>query len=219
MNFPGETLKKISHRLYIRSPHIGGKISHRSTVIGWTEILINDNLFWSHPFYAKKDSWHDCVYFRWHGIEKAIATRTIMIIYLWEYEILHHIDQYPDTLPDDTHQRIIPHLNQDKWVVLLVSESSKFNTTELTAAHFDSKILKHVKLYDDKVIWIIQLSTLVGPYVVVYKKDCVIIIMKTNHKMTELYILWIQWENWGDAFITLKYKNQTRDRFQNSVSN
>ena len=123
LNFLREILKQIGHRLYIRSPHISGKISPRSTVNGFTEVLIHGNLFKSHPCYTKKGSWYDWAYFRWYGFEEPIAARILIIIDIIECEILNHMDQDPDTLPDDAHLRIIPHLTQEKWVVLLAAES------------------------------------------------------------------------------------------------
>ena len=58
-----------------------------------------------------------------NGFEEPIAARIMMIIGLSECEILHHMNKYLDTLPDDAHLRIIPHLTQEKWVVLLAAES------------------------------------------------------------------------------------------------
>ena len=39
LNFPNEILKKIVHRLYIGSAHIGGKVTHNSVVRGYTDII------------------------------------------------------------------------------------------------------------------------------------------------------------------------------------
>ena len=91
-------MKQITHRLYIGTPCIGDKIYYRSTVNGLTEILIDSNLFRSHLCFTKKGSWYDWAYFRSHGFAELITVRIIMIIDLSECEILHHMDQDPDTL-------------------------------------------------------------------------------------------------------------------------
>ena len=42
---------------------------------------------------------------------------------------------------------------------------------EITDSHFQSDIADRVKLQDDKYMWMVPLSTLVGPCFVVYNKD------------------------------------------------
>ena len=54
LNFPNAILKKITHRLYIGSAHIGGKVSPNSVVRGYTEIIKDGILYRSQPCHTKK---------------------------------------------------------------------------------------------------------------------------------------------------------------------
>ena len=190
MNYPREILLKIASRLYIGSPHIGGKISHDSVVKGYTEIEKGGNLYRSHPCFHKRGCWYDWAYFQWHGFDKPIAARIMMIIDLSECDIIHNMDQDPDTIPDDAEQLIIPHLTNKKWVIFLAAESPQAEQHQLTDAHFDSKILTRIRLHDDDDTWMVLLSTLVGPCFVVYNKDYTKTTIDKIHRMIEQLILW-----------------------------
>ena len=93
------------------------------------------------------------------------------IIDLSECDIIHNMDQDPDTIPDDTDQQVIPHLTKEKLVIVLAAESPQAEQHELTDAHFDSKILTRIRLHDDKDTWTVPLSTLTGPCFAVYNKN------------------------------------------------
>ena len=201
LNFPNEILKKIAHRLYIGSAHIGGKVTPNSVVRGYTEIIKDGILYRSHPCYTKKGCWYDWAYFNWEGFDTPIAARIIMILDLSECNIVHHMDQDPDTIPEDATARIIPHLTKEKWVILLASQSPEENANELSNAHFDSKILTRIKLHNDNDVWIVPLSTLVGPCFVVYNKDyCDTNNINANQAELTAYII-KPMKKWGDEFL------------------
>ena len=63
LNYPREILLNIASRLYIGSPHIGGKISHDSVVNGYTEIKKGGNFYRPHPCFHKKGCCYNWAYF------------------------------------------------------------------------------------------------------------------------------------------------------------
>ena len=201
LNFPNEILKKVATRLYIGSAHIGGKVSPNSVVNGYTEIVQDGHLYRSHPCYAKKGCWYDWAYFNWDGFEKPIAARIMMIIDLSECDIVHTMDQDPDTIPLDAADRIIHHLTNEKWVILLASESPEVQSDQFPNTYFDSPILKRIKLHNDNDLWIVPLNTIVSPCFVVYNKnygDPVNI--HGNERDRTAYII-EPMKKWGDAFL------------------
>ena len=105
-NFPNDILKKVCKRLYIGSSHLGGKVSHDSVVEGYTEIKINGTLIRSHPCYANKGSWYDWAYFDWEEFDTPIVAKIMMIIDLSNCDIVHDMDQDPDTIIDDAPDQI-----------------------------------------------------------------------------------------------------------------
>jgi len=143
----------------------------RSIVNGYTEVVINGNTFRAHPCYCKKGCWYDWAYFKWQGFESPIPARIIMIIDLTECDITYDMDQDPDTIPDDANERVITHLTNEKWVIVLAAESPHADAHHITDSHFDSVITKRLKLHSDNDIWMVPLTTLVGPCFVVYNKN------------------------------------------------
>ena len=95
----------------------------------------------------------------------------MMIIDLSNYDIVHDMDQDLDTITDDTPDIIIPPLTKEKWVVILAAETDGVDANLLSDGHFDSNIIKRVKLHTDNDAWIVPLSTLVGPFSVYINKD------------------------------------------------
>ena len=57
------------------------------------------------------------------------------------------------------------------WVVLLAADIPEANNHDITDSHIQSAIATRVKLHDDKNIWMVPLSTLVGPFSVAYNKN------------------------------------------------
>lgn len=97
-----------------------------------------------------------------------IAARIMMIIDLTHSDIIYDMAQDLDTLPNNCNQISIHHLIKEKWISPLAAES--LEVEGLTNVHFDSKILKRIKLHHDNDIWMTSLSTRVGPYCLVYNK-------------------------------------------------
>ena len=95
----------------------------------------------------------------------------MMIIDLGDCEI----ETQPDIDPDLVHtlNYIVPltHLTREKLVVLLAADAPEVNTSEITDSHFQSVIAKRVKLHDNKDMWVVPLSTILGPCFVEYNKN------------------------------------------------
>ena len=53
-------------------------------------------------------------------------------------------------------------------MVILATEGSETRRDQLTNSHFQSKLLKRVKLHSDNNIFIVPLSSLCAPFFVVY---------------------------------------------------
>lgn len=124
-----------------------------------------------------------------------------MIIDLSECDIVHTMDQDPDTIPLDAADRIIHHLTNEKWVILLASESPEVQSDQFPNTYFDSPILKRIKLHNDNDLWIVPLNTIVSPCFVVYNKnygDPVNI--HGNERDRTAYII-EPMKKWGDAFL------------------
>jgi len=73
-----------------------------------------------------------------------------MIIDLSDCDITYEMDQDPDTIPDDANERVITHLTNEKWAIVLAAESPAAGAHHLTDYHFDSCITKRVKLHSEK---------------------------------------------------------------------
>ena len=63
---------------------------------------------------------------------------------------------------------------------MLVAESPQAEQHQLTDSYFDAEILTRIKLYNDRVTWMVPLRTLVGPCFKFYNKDYT---NSTNDKM------------------------------------
>ena len=85
------------------------------------------------------------------------------IIDLSHCEIIHEMDQNPDTIHDKTSDMVIPHLAKEISVVVLVAGGSASRRDELTNSYFQFKLLKHVKLHSDNDIFIVPSLSLCGP--------------------------------------------------------
>jgi len=167
MSYPQELLKSVAARLYIGSPNIGGKIVCPSTVNGYTGVTLNGNIYRCHPFYGNTGSWYDWAFFRWEGFDCNIPAKILMILDLTECEICEDVDISPDQTDTTSHAIRIPHLTQEKWVVVKAAESSSILSSELTDDHFVNDIITRIKIDEDR-IWLIPLSSLVDPCYVVY---------------------------------------------------
>ena len=56
-------------------------------------------------------------------------------------------------------------------MLILAAEGSEARTDELTNSHFQSKLLKRVKLHYNNDICVVPLSSICGPCFVLYNKD------------------------------------------------
>ena len=83
------------------------------------------------------------------------------------------------------------------------AESSQAEQDQLTASHFDAKILTRIKLHDDKNTWMIPLSTLVGPCFVVYNKDYTNIINNNMRIDGRTAYIMEPMTKWGDSFLPI----------------
>ena len=123
-----------------------------------------------------------------------------MIIDLSDCDITYEMDQDPDTIPDDANERVVTHLTNEKWEIVLAAESPVVDAHLYTDDHFDSCITKRVKLHSDNDIWMVPLTALVGPCFVVYNKNyCVsqdndvIVDDRTEYVVEPM-------RKWGDLF-------------------
>lgn len=125
-------MKKLCKRLYIGLPHIGGKLSPNLVVEGYTEIQFNGILFRSHLFYANKGCCYNWTYFEWEGINSLIIGKIMMIIDLSNCDIMHDMDQDPDTILDDASKQIISHLIKEKRIVISAAETDVVDAKQLS---------------------------------------------------------------------------------------
>ena len=86
-----------------------------------------------------------------------------MIIDLSDYNVSYVIYHDQDTLPDNVTERNIPYLTKEKWLVVLAVEIPEANMESLSNSYFQSEDMTRIKLYSDKDICIIPLTSLVGP--------------------------------------------------------
>ena len=63
----------------------------------------------------------------------------------------------PVTVPKKASDMEILHLTREKGVMILVAKGSEARRDKLTNYHFQSKLLKRVKLYTDNDIFIVPL--------------------------------------------------------------
>ena len=115
------------------------------------------------------------------------------------------MNQDPYTIPDDVDQKIILHLTEDKWAIVLAAESSQAEQHQLADTYFDYKIFTSIRLHDDKDTWMVELSTLAGPCFVAYNKDYA----KTPHDNIHMdertaYIV-EPMKKWGNSFLPIPY--------------
>ena len=120
-----------------------------------------------HPFYANTGSWYDWAYFRWDGFDSNIPARILMILDLKECDISEDVDIDEDQISNLSHIATIPHLTKEKWAVVKAAVSPSISSSELTDDHFLHQIITRIKLDEDR-IWLVPLSSIVGPCYVVY---------------------------------------------------
>ena len=62
LNF-ARAIKNITHRLFLRLSHIGGRLSSTSVVDGYTKIKKDGHIFRANPYYINKGCQYDWTYF------------------------------------------------------------------------------------------------------------------------------------------------------------
>ena len=65
----------------------------------------------------------------------------------------------------------IRYLTKEQWVFVIAAEASQDDNDELAYYDFCSNITTCVKLHDNTDIWMVHLTSLVGPYFVLYNKN------------------------------------------------
>ena len=171
LNFSSVLVNNLAYRLFFGVGNIGGKLMPRSIVNGYTEYRKDGYLYRSHPCYAQSGEWYDWGYFQWTGIDKPIPGRMMMIFDLSDCEIDNTPDIDPDLHETLDHVASFQHLTREKWVVLCPADAPEANNNDITDRHFQSSLATRIKLHDDNDLWMVPLSTLVGPCFVVCNKD------------------------------------------------
>lgn len=92
-----------------------------------------------------------------------------MIIELSDCAITY--DKNWDTIPENLNERLNTHLANEKWAIILVTETPAACAYHLTDFYFYSVITICVKLHADNAIWMVPLNTLIDPCFVVYNKN------------------------------------------------
>ena len=92
----------------------------------------------------------------------------MMIFDLSDCEIDYEPDIDPDLVKTMDNWVTLPHLSKEKQVVLQAADAPEASNHH---SHFQSSIATRVKLHDDKDMWMVPLSTLVGPCFVVNNKN------------------------------------------------
>ena len=205
-NFPHEILKNLIVRLFIGSPNIGGKVRIGSQIAGYTETKIDSVTYRCHPCYAKKGSWYDWAYFQWEGHDKPIPARMMMILDFSDTDIIYSDKNNNEIENYSLTNHTFHHLTKEKWVVVLAASGSQADNETLTDDHFDSSIIERIELHNDNDMWLIPLSTLVGPCYVVYDNNFLCnrnIIANLDHEKRTAYVVQPM-NKWGNIFLPNK---------------
>ena len=203
LNFPHELLKRIANRLFIGSPHIGGKVDTNSSIPGYTEIVKDEVIYRAHPCYTNKGCWYDWAYFEWEGYENPIPARIMMILDLTDINIIYDIDCDPDNLTHDPDNVTLKHLTNEKWMVVLAAEISQENfATSLSDDHFDSRIGTRLKLHSDSDMWLVPVKCLVGPCFVIYNKKYIVDVTREDMIDDRTAYVIEPMKNWASKFLS-----------------
>ena len=94
-----------------------------------------------------------------------------MIFDVSDCEIDYDPDIDPDLVQTVNYLVTLSHLAKEKWVVLWAAGALEANNHDITDSHFQSAIATRVKLHDDTGMWMVFLTTLVGPCFVAYNNN------------------------------------------------
>ena len=123
----------------------------------------------------------------------------MMIFDLNDCELDFDPDIDPDLVQTVNYLVRLPHLTKEKWVVLWAADALETNNNDITDSHFQSAIATRVKLHDDKDMWMVPLSTLVGPYFLAYNKN-----YNGDMKDDRTGYVMKPMSQWADEFIPLQ---------------
>jgi hypothetical protein len=197
-----ELLIRLTARLFIGTPNIGGKVEPNQAVPGLTTVKVDDVIYRAHPSFCNNVCWYDWAYFNWEGFDDPIVARIMMIVDLSNVAL----DVEPDMDPDEavvgeTAINNAPHLTNEIWVLVLAAETLIIEPTDVSDYHFQSSIHKRIKLHNKDEVFIVPLSSLVGPAFVVYNNNYV------NGRINEMsvgdstcYVVTSK-SNWPNAFL------------------
>ena len=167
-------LIRLTSRLFIGTPNIGGKVEPNQVVPGLTTVKVDDVIYRAHPSFSNKGCWYDWAYFDWEGFDDPIVARIMMIVDLTNVEINVEPDIDPDAVVDgETATNNVPHLTNEIWLLVLAADSPIVEPNEVSDNHFESSIHKRIKLHNDDEVFIVPLSSLIGPAFVVYNNNYV----------------------------------------------
>ena len=94
------------------------------------------------------------------------------------------------------------HLTKEKWAILSAAIKPVADDGDLTHAHFTSKILTRIQLHSDDEVYMVPLSTLVGPCFVVPNKDyCADEILHDTYADDKTAYIIKPMSAWGDMFL------------------
>lgn len=167
-DFCSDIVSKISSRLYIGCPSIGGKVRTNQKIPGYTEVKNDDVIYRCHPSYGNKGEWFDWAYFLWEGYDDPIPAKILMILDLSNVEIIYDKDNTDANITDsflnsdESESNTFQHLTNEVWVVVQSTESVLSNESSLSIHHFQSKIYKRT-IIDEDNLWFIPLNSIRGP--------------------------------------------------------
>ena len=200
--YSSELLTRLASRLFVGDRKIGGKIDDTCPIPGLTQTIVDGVIYRSHPSYSKKGNWFDWAYFDWAGFEKHIPARIMMIVDLSGLDIMYDNDVDENSTSDssDDDQTIL-HLTRAKWAIVWAGESPKVSNADLSNDHFDSSIHHRIKLHEQKDLFLVPLSSLIGPCFVVQNKDYTSgIYLDDNETDNTCYVVQPK-SSWPNAFL------------------
>ena len=126
----------------------------------------------------------------------------MMIVDLSGVEIMYDNDVDENSASDssDDDQTIL-HLTREKWAIVWAGESPEVSNADLSNDHFDSSIHHRIKLHDQKDLFLVPLSSLIGPCFVVQNKDYTSGIYSDNNETDNTCYVVKPKSSWPNAFL------------------
>ena len=96
----------------------------------------------------------------------------LMILDLSNSEIVYDADLDEDRILEcNTNIPTMPHLTNEKWVVVQAAQGPSMSRTEISTHHISSSIITRIRMQQEDKIWIVPLTALVKPYYVVENEN------------------------------------------------